>query len=116
MIVTWNQKYLDYEIETGIYVSCVENISLYLKSEVSRLRDWNNHGADSLVLRHVVLKSEVSRLRDWNMVKNLKQQHLTYLEIRSISITRLKRRFRLFWGFIKYWTWNQKYLDYEIET
>ena len=39
-----------------------------------------------------------------------------HLEIRSISITRLKRSFGTLTLIIRHISWNQKYLDYEIET
>ena len=86
---TWNQKYLDYEIETREMASILI-FTAHLKSKVSRLRDWNSAcGKD--ITTHANLKSKVSRLRDWNM------WHYTFvyipqakLEIKSISITRLK--------------------------
>ena len=113
----------------------------HLKSEVSRLRDWNlcfHHDTQYPV---GYLKSEVSRLRDWNGVINppspiscileIRSISITrlklgrfstggnevarQLEIRSISITRLKHRISPS-GNLTELTWNQKYLDYEIET
>ena len=139
--LTWNQKHLDYEIETGWHrrhPRC--GIRWSLKSKASRLRDWNvtagNTGGESSRL-----KSKASRLRDWNklvgrtkifsQLQTWNQKHfdyeietrtlyitlmrITFLEIKSISITRLKqedqvapRDFRT--------AWNQKHLDYEIET
>ena len=38
---TWNQKNLDYEIETGNGVVPLEKPSDVLKSKEPRLRDWN---------------------------------------------------------------------------
>ena len=89
---------------------------LLLKSKVSRLRDWNwKCKLNSIV--SLSLKSKVSRLRDWNNVSGVGAKSLRKLEIKSISITRLKHRDTERCGFSRlYWTWNQKYLDYEIET
>ena len=36
----WNQKNLDYEIETG-HGMCIAAIAFCLKSKEPRLRDWN---------------------------------------------------------------------------
>ena len=45
----------------------------------------------------------------WDLTKG------NWLEIRSISITRLKLLFVVLWHQLLH-SWNQKYLDYEIET
>ena len=89
--VAWNQKYLDYEIETRNIKHFSKLGLTYLKSKVSRLRDWN---VDFLSVKRLFvrdLKSKVSRLRDWNGENGRGSR-------------------------IKPITWNQKYLDYEIET
>ena len=86
---TWNQKNLDYEIET-----LKSSISLWrwciLKSKEPRLRDWNDTTATgSLFSYH--LKSKEPRLRDWNKcsLTHFKSDAWT-LEIKRTSITRLK--------------------------
>ena len=65
--VAWNQKNLDYEIETGSVPAIEKSTPVALKSKEPRLRDWN--------LKRIL---------------NVVQRSLT--------------------------TWNQKNLDYEIET
>ena len=67
-ISAWNEKHLDYEIETRVD-----------KTNNNRLCD---------------LKWKASRLRDWNP---------------SVFIITNESKRRL-------WTWNEKHLDYEIET
>ena len=63
--LTWNQKNLDYEIETSIYqVLC----------------HWRS-----------CLKSKEPRLRDWNAHTVSLPPQLAHLEIKRTSITRLKR-------------------------
>ena len=112
---TWNQKNLDYEIETA--------------------------GALLVLDRCTSLKPKEPRLRDWNLcVKRVKNTVFT-LETKRTSITRLKlilsnscgssiafflkpKEPRLRdWNPNKHlpwyaprFTWNQKNLDYEIET
>ena len=87
---TWNQKNLDYEIETVAY-RIATALSRNLKSKEPRLRDWNG------TLGHLLL-------RKW------------ILEIKRTSITRLKLDFRYNSLYKSIATWNQKNLDYEIET
>ena len=88
---TWNQKHLDYEIETTSTARLPRSPVFRLKSKASRLRDWNF----DIGLRHTAPSDE--------------------LEIKSISITRLKHisNTSLCHSPI---AWNQKHLDYEIET
>ena len=149
-----------------IILSMSDSVVYDLKSKASRLRDWNcnRHGLNSrqvtleiksisitrlklmnsagFTALHTFLKSKASRLRDWNSglpvtsivptvpleiksisITRLKllyrtwlQSHFLSLEIKSISITRLKREH----GYLRLpedtLTWNQKHLDYEIET
>ena len=115
MLWTWNNKYLDYEIETtkwGLWLLA----AICLKQQVPRLRDWNASQSGSSVSGHAHLKQQVPRLRDWNTIcilfhddlkDNLKQQ-----------VPRLRD-----WNkphpsvdaFVCF-AWNNKYLDYEIET
>ena len=88
---TWNEKYLDYEIETYCRLT-VWSSHIVLKWKVSRLRDWNSaRGSGAGIDRAGHLKWKVSRLRDWN-------KHFHVLLVRGVG------------------TWNEKYLDYEIET
>ena len=88
----WNEKHLDYEIETLI--------GTFLRKP-----------------KNAPLKWKASRLRDWNSLPDLSVKvDLVELEMKSISITRLKL---VCHHFIHYWrtyTWNEKHLDYEIET
>ena len=111
----WNQKFLDYEIETS-KGSVGETNLFMLESKVSRLRDWNDNqtefylnsayvGIKSFSITRlkrvdvnlwrvcpwVWLESKVSRLRDWNSCHG-------FLVIKYAL------------------SWNQKFLDYEIET
>ena len=63
------------------------------------------------------MKSKASRLRDWNLLPQFLswcQSHR--LEIKSISITRLKLKMSGGAKSAGSGTWNQKHLDYEIET
>ena len=62
--VGWNQKFLDYEIETSIPWTRA-TVGFLLKSKVSRLRDWNR----------------LLKVSDWVAL---------FVEIKSFSITRLK--------------------------
>ena len=165
MALSWNQKSLDYEIETSMLCHCkllirlveikslsitrlkrirrrrLHHVSLApLKSKVSRLRDWNVIMKWHILLQQVKLKSKVSRLRDWNSDNPSAESVNTTVEIKSLSITRLKPRLpfamantslfveikslsitRLKPSPAKTWarlgiSWNQKSLDYEIET
>ena len=86
-----------------------------LKSKVSRLRDWNLTSEGIIRDWADDLKSKVSRLRDWNTNRSSVPSAVWRLEIKSISITRLKRR-SVCYHIKIYFSWNQKYLDYEIET
>ena len=62
------------------------------------------------------LKRKVSRLRDWNLPLRMLHVSLTsLLEKKSISITRLKLKV-LISASTHFWSWKEKYLDYEIET
>ena len=112
---TWNQKHLDYEIETYIcqdLKDCEEFLEIKSIS-ITRLKLCTEPGSDSLWSD---LKSKASRLRDWNgsWIRCLSWA-VCLLEIKSISITRLKQFIGLWWHLV-YPSWNQKHLDYEIET
>ena len=139
-ILTWNEKLLDYEIETwtdwGSWIPMC-----HLKWKASRLRDWNLWVGDHRVRVSVHLKWKASRLRDWNSPWWDREHRQHPLEMKSFSITRLKRsgvmptvRSCVFlkwkasrlrdWNDLKGMhcgsrvdmPWNEKLLDYEIET
>ena len=140
--LSWNQKNLDYEIETGNGRMCrwllrfleIKRTSITrlkpddddfpgrtcrgLKSKEPRLRDWNEleGGRVGLCLQawnH--LKSKEPRLRDWNNRRRVPSHRKNCLEIKRTSITRLKPS-RAVRARSRSYTWNQKNLDYEIET
>ena len=91
--VTWNQKNLDYEIETGYIYNILPYIAL----------TWNQKNLDYEIETVILtvfpaasvmrLKSKEPRLRDWN------QNIIRWYDLFDVSKT-----------------WNQKNLDYEIET
>ena len=137
----WNQKHLDYEIETSLHRELRAQTAWNLKSKASRLRDWNISSVLTGRCFSVCLKSKASRLRDWNLdMPNPPAESGTTLEIKSISITRLKlasnsvgyhsmRNLKSKASRLRDWNqngemtpigsgeaWNQKHLDYEIET
>ena len=115
-ILPWNDKYLDYEIET-ISVQSFSVLSCRLETtstSITRLKravfwiGWQP-------LRR--LKRQVPRLRDWNCRCGTDNSWIVdKLETTSTSITRLKLdgyHYPLQYSAL---TWNDKYLDYEIET
>ena len=138
---SWNQKNLDYEIETILIAWCPSTNWNSLKSKEPRLRDWNIIGRIQTSGIKRTLKSKEPRLRDWNMDRcgtpwgrspilkskepRLRDWNVTGcaalfvpnepLEIKRTSITRLKH---IIIGIPIFWikAWNQKNLDYEIET
>ena len=89
-VVTWNQKNLDYEIETAIRDSCAKDRG---KLEIKRTSITRLKPAAVTPDAHPSrdLKSKEPRLRDWN----------NCVSGRNVSVTS---------------AWNQKNLDYEIET
>ena len=86
---SWNQKFLDYEIETfSTAYLCLARLTL--KSKVSRLRDWNKDN----------IEGAITALCSWN------QKFLDYeIETNVVGMLRILPH-----------RWNQKFLDYEIET
>ena len=89
---TWNQKNLDYEIET-LFSTPVAMLWFRLeikRTSITRLKR-SNQGWRSSDNRD--LKSKEPRLRDWNLAVGKERRHDC--------------------DFV---TWNQKNLDYEIET
>ena len=134
----WNDKYLDYEIETKtaqLEVS-IGNWLETTSTSITRLKlsyvhligrsefAWNDKYLDYEIetlppIRppelNINLKRQVSRLRDWNSAVVSVATTTSTLETTSTSITRLKP--------CRYSTenqcdppWNDKNLDYEIET
>ena len=113
----WNQKNLDYEIETFFFSFCFCLFAGYFleikRTSITRLKhdinfrgtesftqSWNQKNLDYEIETEtwkvddcspITLKSKEPRLRDWNG-----QKGLTYKRVEV--------------------TWNQKNLDYEIET
>ena len=87
----WNQKNLDYEIETRYQIKPDATATSNLKSKEPRLRDWNNKRDTLTDVTRCALKSKEPRLRDWNFIGE---------NVSSAIVL----------------AWNQKNLDYEIET
>ena len=90
MPCTWNEKHLDYEIET----------SETLKPFIIKSETWNEKHLDyeietlarGVIYKEViVLKWKASRLRDWNINAGIAAGLFPGPEMKSISITRLKR-------------------------
>ena len=139
-LLTWNEKNLDYEIETGETQKVVGITEIYLKWKEPRLRDWNCKWSCSLHRCSVSLKWKEPRLRDWNSEDSTIPSLRVRLEMKRTSITRLKLVLResppvfahLKWKEprLRDWnwprsvwypcrgpdSWNEKNLDYEIET
>ena len=115
--LAWNQKNLDYEIETLNERTTIHTSSLSLKSKEPRLRDWNDIEPSATVLMvGISLKSKEPRLRDWNIVGSSQIGDL------NIDLKSKEPRLRD-WNILRpmasahrYRPWNQKNLDYEIET
>ena len=87
----WNQKNLDYEIETSYEAAITRPICVSLeikRTSITRLKRVLDFGSRSL--KHF-LKSKEPRLRDWN--------RWTSGVVAAVKLP-----------------WNQKNLDYEIET
>ena len=87
----WNQKNLDYEIETrcGSWHGCQR--LTHLKSKEPRLRDWNILANTAAPAWDKNLKSKEPRLRDWNDRVSPRCHPSASLEIKRTSITRLKQ-------------------------
>ena len=87
----WNDKNLDYEIETMVSFDCA--------------------------FTGFSLKRQEPRLRDWNMaMQNNPMMYCYYLETTRTSITRLKHGDAEQSDDVLLLSWNDKNLDYEIET
>ena len=112
--VSWNQKNLDYEIETFKYTYAdIRGETLEIKrtsiTRLKHIRMPTPHAYPS------DLKSKEPRLRDWNVYPTTKCCAPDLLEIKRTSITRLKLDQAALCR-ASHLTWNQKNLDYEIET
>ena len=90
-VCRWNQKFLDYEIETWHSRT----------KPLPNVRRWNQKFLDYEIETKAAvadgfpefeLESKVSRLRDWNSVKNTAdtESAILIVGIKSFSITRLK--------------------------
>ena len=111
----WNQKNLDYEIETTPRpkLSNWHNPPLEIKrTSITRLKPVLEQRFN---LEFPSLKSKEPRLRDWNKTFQASKSVCVALEIKRTSITRLKRGSSVA-GIVRMTPWNQKNLDYEIET
>ena len=126
----WNFQFMSPPLLSGTY----------LKSKEPRLRDWNPVEALETKACLFGLKSKEPRLRDWNPGDKPYENRRYQLEIKRTSITRLKQICKRItalsycdlkskeprlrdWNHAKYafsspdkTAWNQKNLDYEIET
>ena len=119
LIFTWNQKNLDYEIETNRAPAGLVQAYQTLKSKEPRLRDWN------LKTR---LPPRWATLDPWNQ-KNLDYEietcwiqswrshcEISCLKSKEPRLRDWNSRPRKFECRRSTNTWNQKNLDYEIET
>ena len=137
---TWNQKNLDYEIETfpaprpirvrkslEIKRTSITRLKLIISVTVqSHINAWNQKNLDcEMETCPVIVDCDLGHLLPWNQ-KNLDCEMETWvrvllygsllaLEIKRTSITRLKLRFYTSKP-KRITSWNQKNLDYEIET
>ena len=113
---TWNDKNLDYEIETRQMMARIkQTLALETtRTSITRLKlypSWKTYPPT-----HLGLKRQEPRLRDWNVRMRggaLRRRYL--LETTRTSITRLKQG-AVILPAAKWRTWNDKNLDYEIET
>ena len=138
----WNQKNLDYEIETHPWSGQEHWIGGRLEIKRTSITRLKQYPIQKDHLQVIDLKSKEPRLRDWNMVLGAhvlpnrvatwNQKNLDYeietvqkrwfsfagvlLEIKRTSITRLKPQTFCRNDYRRYCAWNQKNLDYEIET
>ena len=126
---TWNEKHLDYEIETSLKIknrTAQTHAKLLLKWKASRLRDWNRND------NRTVSCCRKFRSSAWN------EKHLDYeIETNATGFTPSKEtetEVTLKWkaSRLRDWNfdvlhphgglsysdipWNEKHLDYEIET
>ena len=141
LLYSWNQKNLDYEIETQLNrtdrrfwcwleikrtsITRLKRDNLWmttsyapaLKSKEPRLRDWNITVPVIIEDIGISLKSKEPRLRDWNILNNFSDKVFFIIYLKSKeprlrdwnNLIRARLRRNSF-------TWNQKNLDYEIET
>ena len=114
---SWNQKFLDYEIETRLRIAIrCWRLRVGIKSfSITRLKQMMNWSmACELDILWVGIKSfSITRLKlyKYRCARNIR----FYVGIKSFSITRLKHVMVVEQGSTRV-RWNQKFLDYEIET
>ena len=95
---SWNQKNLDYEIETSVITSSVKTLS-------SKKLEMKSISITRLKLFIFGAKYGLKRYHAWN------EKHLDYeIETQVVSL-KLKDTSTTFGS-----SWNEKHLDYEIET
>ena len=87
----WNEKYLDYEIETYDLIHETPLVNVLEMKSIS-----------------------ITRLKQ--KLRTLQSPPSNFLEMKSISITRLKQSGICSNSQAERCAWNEKYLDYEIET
>ena len=87
----WNEKHLNYEIETPI-LDCSVFLAGPLKWKASQLWDWNYVIPSTDTVMMWVLKWKASQLWDWNLrIRLCVRCWYRQIEMKSISIMRLKR-------------------------
>ena len=120
-VFSWNQKFLDYEIETNIYIRLkVGHLNrVGIKSfSITRLKQGAETASNSVSYSRIVGIKSFSITRLKHEVSRLKTRWIrSQVGIKSFSITRLKPiSFCDIDTIISILSWNQKFLDYEIET
>ena len=112
-IPPWNQKNLDYEIETGTVGSVRSSLELEIKrTSITRLKQSSRSDYRRVTAD---LKSKEPRLRDWNPNANGSSMKLKP----AWNQKNLDYEIETCQSCLMKWrtnTWNQKNLDYEIET
>ena len=111
----WNDKYLDYEIETVRFVGwrATDRSLETTSTSITRLKQIHKVAEVDTDSSH--LKRQVPRLRDWNKLSSQHSDILStpwndkYLDYEIETCLRLR-------GYQFAISWNDKYLDYEIET
>ena len=88
-----------------------------LKWKASRLRDWNFAGLTPPIRDRFFLEMKSFSITRLKLAKYTDPRTYIYLEMKSFSITRLKLPSQKGGSFtIRMIAWNEKLLDYEIET
>ena len=115
VVVSWNQKNLDYEIETEVIAVAFVVIFVALeikRTSITRLKQFTCRPP---VFRERYLKSKEPRLRDWNWNNPVVHRSIHFLKSKEPRLRDWNRNCGTgnSEGNV---TWNQKNLDYEIET